>query len=73
MSEMTTTKLATTGMHCGSCAMLIDMTLGDVEGVSDVSTDYGTGMVEVTYDPSVVNIDEIIAAVRAMGYEAEAV
>lgn len=71
MAESTTITLATTGMHCGSCAMLIDMTLGDVEGVSAVSTDYGTGMCEVTIDPDVVGVDEILAAVRAMGYDAE--
>ncbi len=73
MSEVTTVRLATTGMHCGSCAMLIDMTLEDIAGVSAVSTDYATRMTEVSFDASVVSIDDIIVAVRAVGYDAEAV
>ncbi len=70
MAESKIVRLMTTGMHCGSCAMLIDMTLGDLEGVSEVKTDYASGISSVTFDPDVRSADDLIAAVRSVGYEA---
>lgn len=70
MSEMKTVKLATTGMHCGSCAMLIDMTLGDLEGVSEVKTDYASGMTVVTFDTDRLSTEDLVQAVLSAGYEA---
>ncbi len=67
-----TTQLKTTGMHCGSCAMLIDMTVGDLDGVDSVKTDYATGMTTVTYNTATASIDGIIGAIRSVGYDAEA-
>ncbi|MBE0416634.1 MAG: heavy-metal-associated domain-containing protein [Coriobacteriia bacterium] len=70
MAEMKTVHLNTTGMHCGSCAMLIDMTLGDLEGVSEVKTDYASGLSVVTFDSDRVSVDDLVQAVRSAGYEA---
>lgn len=61
----------TTGMHCRSCSMLIDMTLGDLEGVEDAQTDLASGTTEVSYDPSLVTLEDIIGTIRSVGYEAE--
>ena len=72
MSETQTVRFATTGMHCGSCAMLIDMTLEDATGVSSVKTEYASGTTEVIFDPEAIDIDGIVAAVRAIGYDATA-
>ncbi len=67
-----TAQLKTTGMHCGSCAMLIDMTVGDLEGVDSVKTDYATGTTTVTYDTDVASVESIVGAIRSVGYDAEA-
>jgi len=67
----TTTRLATSGMHCSSCSMLVDMTLADLEGVSESKTDHATGETVVTYDESIVTLDQITDAIRSVGYEAE--
>jgi copper chaperone len=66
-----TTKLNTSGMHCSSCAMLVDMTLADVDGVITSKTDHATGESVVTYDDALVGIERIIEAIRSAGYEAE--
>lgn len=66
-----TNRLNTTGMHCSSCSMLVDMTLGDLEGVVRTSTDHATGVTEVTYDDSTITLEQIIEAIRGVGYEAE--
>jgi len=70
MSE-TTTNLKTTGMHCRSCSMMVDMTVGELDGVADVRTDHATGDTVVTFDDAVVNIGAIIDAIREAGYDAE--
>jgi len=70
MSEVTT-RLKTSGMHCASCAMLVDLTLGDLEGVSSSKTDHATGETVVTFESGVVTPDAIMDAIRGAGYEAE--
>lgn len=67
----TTTRLATSGMHCSSCGMLVDMTLSDLPGVEESRTDHATGVTVVTYDSDVVSVDQLIDAIRGAGYEAE--
>lgn len=59
-----------TGMHCTSCAKLIEMTLTDVEGVKSISVDYEGGVGRIEFDPAVVSRDDIASAVRSIGYEA---
>ncbi len=65
-----TVELETSGMHCGSCAMLIDMTLADIAGVESSSTDHANGTTVVTFDDAVTSVDAIIDAIRGVGYEA---
>jgi len=69
----TTAHLMTSGMHCSSCSMLVDMTLGDLDGVASSKTDHATGQTVVTYDDSVISIEAIMDAIRGVGYEAEPV
>ena len=65
------TRLKTSGMHCRSCSMLVDMTLGDLQGVEESRTDLASGMTEVRYDPQQVTVEELISAIRSAGYDAE--
>ena len=69
---MATVDLKTGGMHCSSCSMLIEMTLDELPGVSSASADYRSGVARVEFDPAVVSVDRIIAAVIEAGYTAEA-
>ncbi len=64
-------RLKTTGMHCRSCSILIDMTLDELPGVEQSRTDLTSGTTEVRYDPGRVTVEDLIAAVRSAGYEAE--
>lgn len=70
MADTRTVTLRTTGMHCGSCAMLIDMTLGDLQGVEEVKTDYTSGVTSVTYDADSLSEHDLVVAVRSAGYDA---
>jgi copper chaperone len=68
-----TVHLETSGMHCTSCSMLVDMTLSDLAGVSESRTDLASGRTEVVFDPDVVTVGAIIEAIRGAGYDAEQV
>ena len=72
MSE-TTTHLKTSGMHCRSCSMLVDMTVEELDGVSGVKTDHVSGDTIVTFDDAQIGIESIIEAIRGAGYDAEPV
>lgn len=65
-------RFTTSGMHCGSCSMLVDMTLNDLDGVVSSKTDHVSGITEVTYETGTVTPEGIIEAIRGAGYEAEA-
>jgi copper chaperone CopZ len=67
---MTSIDLKTDGMHCGSCTMLIEMTVGDLLGVSSVKAEFGTGNTHVEFDPQLVSIEQITAAITEAGYAA---
>jgi Cu+-exporting ATPase len=67
-----TAHLKTTGMHCASCSMLVDMTLGDVAGVVESKTDHASGDTVVSFDSDAVSVAALIDAIRSAGYDAEA-
>lgn len=71
MAEMVTTRFITTGMHCPSCSMLIQMSLEDLEGVASVSVDNAAGMTEVVYDPAVTTPEAIVIEIVKAGYGAQ--
>ncbi len=70
MSETKKVALATTGMHCPSCALLIEMTLKKEAGVDDVKSDYVSGQTDVEYDPGKIDETAIIAKIEDLGYGA---
>lgn len=69
---MTTTelRLAVTGMHCISCGLLIDEVVEELEGVTRSATDTRQNTTAVTFDPTLVTVDDITAAIAEVGYVA---
>ncbi len=68
---MVTNRFRTTGMHCPSCSMLIQMDISELPGVTEVTSDHRTGLTEVTYDSSLASPEGIAAAIIKAGYDAE--
>jgi len=56
------------GMHCTSCARLVEMAVGELEGVVSVKVDYPSGRASVEYDPGSVAAAELNKAVEEAGY-----
>lgn len=63
--------LALTGMHCSSCAMLIERNLKKTAGVIKVAVNFAAEKVLVDYDENVIDVDKIIAAIVKGGYGAQ--
>ena len=58
------------GMHCGSCAVGIQMLTSQMDGVksAEVSYDGKKGVFE--FDPAKTSKDKIIKAIEELGYKA---
>ena len=65
-----TVNLGTTGMHCQSCAMLVEMSVRELPGVEDVRVDLADAVTRVTFDPDQVAVDDIVQEIVKAGYGA---
>lgn len=62
--------LAVSGMHCASCVTLIEESLAEQVGVTDVSVDLDTGRARVDYDAATIDVEHLCAVVADVGYVA---
>ncbi|MDO8566542.1 MAG: heavy metal translocating P-type ATPase [bacterium] len=56
------------GMHCASCASIIEKTLKKVEGVQLVEVNYGTEMAKISYDSVKTNPEQLSKKIEPLGY-----
>ncbi len=70
MGQQTTT-LSLRGMHCASCAQLIERGLKKVPGVQQANVNYGTERAHVVFDSVTASVDSLIRGVENVGYHAK--
>jgi Cu2+-exporting ATPase len=58
------------GMHCATCEAFIESRAVEREGVTTARASYATDTCRLTYDPDVVEQDDLPAAVAGLGYDA---
>lgn len=70
---MATTKLTfrVSGMHCGSCSLLIDDVLEDLPGVHSTRTSVKDRTSVVELETARTNPAEVVNAIAEAGYQAE--
>ncbi|MDP3800034.1 MAG: heavy metal translocating P-type ATPase, partial [bacterium] len=56
------------GMHCASCAAIIEKTFKKTEGVESVSVNYGTETAKVSFDESKTNLETLSKKIEPLGY-----
>jgi len=68
-SAMKNKRLRINGMTCISCQQKIDRSLRKLPGIHRVKVSYSTGLAEVSYDPAIASLADIIAAIEKAGYQ----
>ncbi|UJL45217.1 copper chaperone CopZ [Virgibacillus sp. NKC19-16] len=63
------TTLDVVGMTCGHCESAVKGALEELNGVTGVEVNIGTGKVDVTYDDAQVTIQDMRDAVEGQGYD----
>lgn len=66
---MTTQTLTVPEIHCGHCKTSIEEALSALEGVESVEVEIEPRTVNLSYDESTVGMEDIKAAIEAVGYE----
>src|SRR3989344_3658753 len=61
--------LRITGMHCASCAMLIERSLKKKPGVLKAIVNYGTEKATIEFDENKANPAEFIETIKSVGYD----
>ena len=65
-------ELVVRGMTCGHCEMRVKKALSEVPGIQDAEASHEREQAIVTVKPGqAADVDALIAAVQAAGYEAE--
>jgi Cu+-exporting ATPase len=67
MSDTTTYTFTVTGMHCGSCGLLIDETLEELPGVHRSQTSVRAGRTVVDADPAHADSAVLAATITTAG------
>ncbi len=56
------------GMHCASCASIIEKTLKKTDGVNSVQVNYGTEKVKIDFDQTKTNAENLSQKIKPLGY-----
>jgi Cu+-exporting ATPase len=59
------------GMHCNSCAQLIEIELEELPGVKSAKVDFALQKAVVDFDEAKLNGQKIIDAIKKAGYSAK--
>ncbi len=63
--------LEISGMHCSSCAGLIEKSLLKTKGVQEANVNFATSKARIKFDTESANLNGLVAAVKSTGYGAE--
>ncbi len=58
------------GMHCASCARIIEKNLQKVPGVKEANVNFAAEKARVIFDSSKTNANDLISTVKSAGYKA---
>lgn len=66
--RLTAKKVPIVRMECPTCIPILEREVERLEGVEEVRGSYMTKILKVTYDPGLVSLQEIEAAIERLGY-----
>lgn len=69
-AEVKTVRLKVAGMTCGGCVVGARTVLTRLPGVTKAQVSYEKQEAVVTYDPAKVTVEQMVAAIKTLGYTA---
>lgn len=73
VAELKRVTLKVKGMTCGGCAIAARTVLERLDGIQKAEVSYEDSRAVVTYDPEKATIEQMIAALKKLGYTATVV
>ena len=70
MTDTSYISLEISGMHCASCSSRVEKVLGSLVGVQNASVNLATEKASVRYEPELISVADMIAAVEKTGFNA---
>ena len=67
---VTVVTLRVAGMTCGGCVLGVRKVLTRLDGVEKAEVSYEKGIATVTFDARKVTVEQMVAAIRTLGYTA---
>jgi copper chaperone CopZ len=67
---MKKTLLRSQELSCPSCVAKIEGALKSLNGVTEAKVFFNTGKIEVEHDPQLIQSEDLVKAVKSVGYEA---
>lgn len=68
--ETMKTKISVGGMHCASCALIIEKTLKKTKGVKNANVNFSISRATVEFDENKISDKELVKAIENAGYSA---
>jgi len=65
--------LQISGMHCASCALIIEKSLKKAQGVKEANINHSTEKATVAFDESQITLEQLIEIIKNRGYSAAVV
>ncbi len=69
VNKLERTSLIISGMHCSSCAAIIERQLKKVSGVSEAKVNFASEKAAIIYDSGITKVEDLINAVEKAGYK----
>ncbi|WP_428618474.1 heavy metal translocating P-type ATPase, partial [Shewanella sp.] len=69
-NESASTSLTIDGITCAACAWLIEHKLQHIKGINKISVNTTTERAQVSWDPKVIKLSEILLQISQIGYQA---
>jgi Cd2+/Zn2+-exporting ATPase len=66
-----TVEMNIAGMHCGSCAIGIQMLTQQLDGMQSSEVSYDSKKGKFVFDADKINLDKIKSEIKTLGYTAE--
>lgn len=68
-TPLTTEQLKVQGMHCASCALVIQKILKKEVGVENVEVNYANEKAKIVFDSKKISLDELNSKIETFGYK----